>query len=54
MSKLSKELAVEAAIEYAKSWNASATSSPMKPDEFVELIEKLYGTIVSLDSKSAS
>lgn len=54
MSKTTRELAVEAAVEYAKSWNASTTSSPMKSDEFVELLEKLYATIGSFDKKSAS
>ena len=51
MSKTNKELAVEATIEYTKSWNASDSDVPMNPDEFVELLEKLYETITSFDKR---
>lgn len=51
MPKTSKELAVEAAVEYVKSWNASNSVAPIKPDEFVELLEKFYETITSFDKK---
>ena len=51
MSKTNKELAVEATIEYTKSWNASDSVVPMNPDEFVALLEKLYETITSFDKR---
>lgn len=48
-SKSNKELALEAAIEYMKSWNAAPRNSSIKPDEFIELIKSLYNEICSLD-----
>lgn len=51
MAKYAKELAVEAAVEYVKSWNASDSVAPMKFDEFIELIKKIYDTLTSFDKK---
>ena len=47
--KSNKELAIEATLEYTKSWNASSRTSPMKIDEFIDALNAIYSAICSLD-----
>lgn len=42
------ELAVEATIEYVKSWNAKEHNQSVKPDQFIETLKDVYSTICSL------
>lgn len=51
-NKTDKELAVEAAIEYAKSWNACTTASarsPMNAGQFLDMLKATYNTIKNLE-----
>lgn len=48
-SKSNKELAIEAAIEYTKSWNSADHTHPLKPDEFVDIMNLIYDAICKLD-----
>lgn len=47
--KSNKELAIETALEYTKSWNAAEHTSAINPDGFVEVLNKIYSAICSLD-----
>lgn len=42
-----KELAVQFAVEYIKSWNAAETE-PMRPDEALDFLKKTYDVLDSL------
>lgn len=48
--KTDKELAVEAAIEYIKSWNAAERTSAATTEDFTNALKKIYSTIHSLDN----
>lgn len=48
-NKTDKELAVEAAIEYTKSWNACTTMSPMRAEQFLDMLKATYNTIKNLE-----
>lgn len=51
-NKTDKELAVEAAIEYTKSWNACTTASarlPMDAEKFLDMLKVTYTTIKNLE-----
>lgn len=51
-NKTDKELAVEAAIEYTKSWNACTTASarsPMDAEKFLNMLKVTYTTIKNLE-----
>lgn len=47
--KSNKELAIETALEYVKSWNASDHTAKIKPDDFIDILGKMYSAICSLD-----
>lgn len=47
MPKTDKELAVEAAIELTKSWNATGKVT-ISPDDFAKLLAKTYEAISKL------
>lgn len=47
--KSNKELAIETALEYTKSWNAAERTSAIKTDEFINILNKIYSAICSLD-----
>lgn len=49
--KSNKELAIEATIEYVKSWNASPRTNAVKPDEFISTLKSVYTAICSLDEE---
>lgn len=48
--KTNKELAVEATVEYVKSWNAAERTSAIKASDFIEILKDVYSTICSLDN----
>lgn len=48
--KSNKELAVEVAIEYTKSWNSANNTSAMKTNDFVNALKLIYEAICSLDN----
>ena len=48
-NKTDKELAVEAVIEYTKSWNACTTMSPMRDEQFLDMLKATYNTIKNLE-----
>lgn len=48
--KTDKELAVEAAIEYIKSWNAAERTAAAKVEDFTHALEEIYSTIRNLDN----
>lgn len=48
-NKTDKELAVEAVIEYTKSWNACTTMSPMRAEQFLDMLKATYNTIKNLE-----
>ena len=49
--KSNKELAIETALEYTKSWNAADRTAAINPYSFVEILNKIYSAICSLDEK---
>ena len=49
--KSNKELAIETALEYTKSWNAADRTAAINSDDFVEVLNKIYSAICSLDEK---
>ena len=48
--KTNKELAIEAAIEFTKSWNAADRTAAMTTDDFVDTLKKIHAAICSLDN----
>lgn len=48
--KSNKELAIEAAIEFTKSWNSAKNTVAMKADDFIATIQSVYSTLCSLDN----
>lgn len=48
--KTDKELAVEAAIEYIKSWNAAERTTAAKVEDFTHALREIYSTIHELDN----
>lgn len=48
--KTDKELAVEATIEYIKSWNAAERTSAATTEDFTNALKKIYSTIHALDN----
>lgn len=48
-SKSNKELAVEAALEYTKSWNSAERTTAMKTDDFIYALNAIYDAICKLD-----
>lgn len=49
--KNNKELAVEAAVEFVKSWNAKTTNVSAKVDEFIQTIKSVYIALEEIDQK---
>lgn len=49
-SRSNKELAIETALEYTKSWNAAAHTTPIKSQEFINLLNSIYSAICALDT----
>lgn len=49
--KSNKELAVEVACEYVKSWNASGKFKLVDVKTFVDVINTLYDAISALDNR---
>lgn len=49
--KSNKELAVEAAIEYVKSWNAKSNTQGAKPNEFIQTLKSIYFALDELDKE---
>ena len=47
--KSNKELAIETALEYTKSWNAAERTSSIKKDEFIDILNAIYSSIFLLD-----
>lgn len=50
-SKSNKELAIEAALEYTKSWNSAGHTQPLKSNEFVNVMNLIYDAICKLDER---
>ena len=50
-SKSNKELAIEAALEYTKSWNSAERTSPIKVQEFIDILNSIYDAIVALGER---
>lgn len=48
--KSNKELAIEATIEYTKSWNSAHNTNPMRTDDFVNCLTAIYKAICALDN----
>ena len=48
--KTDKELAVEATIEYIKSWNVAEHTSAATTEDFTNALKKIYSTIHALDN----
>lgn len=46
-----KELAIETALEYVKSWNSAGNTQAIKPDRFLEILNDTYDAIKALDSR---
>lgn len=49
--KSNKELAIEATIEFAKSWNAATNTKAMQAQEFVTVLSTIYDGIQALDKR---
>jgi hypothetical protein len=47
--KSNKELAIETALEYTKSWNAAERTAAIKTDEFIDILNAIYSAICLLD-----
>lgn len=50
-SKSNKELAIETALEYTKSWNAADNTKPIKTNDFIDILNSVYDAICSLDER---
>lgn len=50
-SKSDKELAVEATVEYIKSWNAAGRTTTATTENFIDALKAIYSTIHSLDKE---
>ncbi len=48
--KSNKELAVEAAIEFTKSWNSADRTTAMRTNDFIDALKVIYSTICSFDN----
>ena len=48
--KSNKELAIETALEYTKSWNAADRTAAINPDSFVEILNTKLGVIIHINS----
>lgn len=46
--KTDKELAIEAALEYTKSWNSADRTQAMKTDDFINALNAIYQAICKL------
>ncbi|HJC91628.1 MAG TPA: hypothetical protein H9695_11775 [Candidatus Mediterraneibacter excrementigallinarum] len=49
--KDNKELALEAAIEFTKSWNSASNTVAMKTTDFVDTLNLIYDAICKLDER---
>ncbi len=50
-NKSNKELAIETALEYTKSWNSANNTQAIKPDRFLEVLNDVYDAIKALDER---
>lgn len=50
-NKSNKELAIETALEYTKSWNSANNVQAIKPDRFLEILNDVYDAIKALDER---
>lgn len=48
--KSNKELAIEAAIEFTKSWNSASSTVAMKTNDFIDALKAIYSAICSFDN----
>lgn len=49
--KSNKELAIDVAIEFMKSWNSTSNTEVTKPNEFVDILNIFYDAICKLDER---
>lgn len=49
--KTDKELAIDTALEYVKSWNSSTKTTPIQASEFVDILDTIYDAICKLDER---
>ncbi len=49
--KTNKELALETAIEYTKSWNSADRTQAVKTNEFIDILNAVYDAICALDKR---
>ena len=49
--KTNKELALEAAIEFTKSWNSANNTRAMQSKDFVDTLNLIYDAICKLDER---
>lgn len=49
--KTNKELAVEAACEYIKSWNSCDKTKPADVKSFIDVMNAMYDAISALDKR---
>ena len=50
-NKSNKELAIETALEYTKSWNSAERTQAMNTSDFIKVINAVYDAICSLDKR---
>lgn len=50
-NKSNKELAIDAALEYTKSWNSAERTQPLKSTDFVNILSLIYDAICKLDER---
>ena len=48
--KSNKELALDATIEFTKSWNSAQNTRPMKTTDFVDTLNLIYDALCKLDN----
>lgn len=46
--KTNKELAIEATLEYVKSWNSAEHTQAIKTNEFINILNAVYAAICQL------
>lgn len=51
--KSNKELAIEATIEFTKSWNSAPNTTAMRANDFVNCLTAIYKAICALDNTNS-
>lgn len=50
-NKSNKELAIETALEFTKSWNSANSTQAIKSERFIEILNNVYDAIKALDDR---